>query len=344
MGGMIVNERYSRQTLFSPVGEEGQVKIHQKHVLLLGAGALGSANAEALTRAGVGKLTIVDRDYVESSNLQRQQLYTERDVEEKLPKAEAAKRHLNAINHEVEVAAVIMDATAQTLEPLLGNVDLIMDATDNFETRMVINDLAQKLEIPWIYGACVGSVGMTMTILPGQTPCLHCLLKTIPIQGMTCDTGGIISPAVTMVVAHQTAEALKILVEDWEAVRATLVTFDLWRNQYQSVKLTKAKKKDCLSCGEQRTYPFLTAENTTKTAVLCGRDTVQVRPPKPMKLQLEKLATDLDGSGYVIKFNPFLLSLEKNGERMVVFQDGRALIHGTKDMIHAKSMYQRILG
>ncbi|MFB7637438.1 MoeB/ThiF family adenylyltransferase [Peribacillus butanolivorans] len=339
-----MNERYSRQTLFSPIGEGGQVKIQQKHVLLLGAGALGSANAEALTRAGVGKLTIVDRDYVETSNLQRQQLYTEQDVEEKLPKAEAAKRHLHAINHEVEVKAVIMDATAQTLEPLLGHVDLIMDATDNFETRMIINDLSQKLQIPWIYGACVGSVGMTMTILPGQTPCLHCLLKTIPIQGMTCDTGGIISPAVTMVVAHQIAEAIKILVEDWESVRPSLVTFDLWRNQYQTVRLTKVKKKDCLSCGDQRTYPFLTLENATKTAVLCGRDTVQVRPPKPLKLQLEKLAKDLNGSGYLVKVNPFLLSCEKNGERMVVFQDGRALVHGTKDMVHAKAMYQSILG
>ncbi|KON66819.1 thiamine biosynthesis protein MoeB [Peribacillus butanolivorans] len=339
-----MNERYSRQTLFSPIGEGGQVKIQQKHVLLLGAGALGSANAEALTRAGVGKLTIVDRDYVETSNLQRQQLYTEQDVEEKLPKAEAAKRHLHAINHEVEVKAVIMDATAQTLEPLLGHVDLIMDATDNFETRMIINDLSQKLQIPWIYGACVGSVGMTMTILPGQTPCLHCLLKTIPIQGMTCDTGGIISPAVTMVVAHQIAEALKILVEDWESVRPSLVTFDLWRNQYQTVRLTKVKKKDCLSCGDQRTYPFLTLENATKTAVLCGRDTVQVRPPKPLKLQLEKLAKDLNGSGYSVKVNPFLLSCEKNGERMVVFQDGRALVHGTKNMVHAKAMYQSILG
>ncbi|MGG4267122.1 MoeB/ThiF family adenylyltransferase [Peribacillus simplex] len=339
-----MQERYSRQTLFSPIGEGGQLKILKKHVLLLGAGALGSANAEALTRAGVGKLTIVDRDYVETSNLQRQQMYTERDVEEKLPKAEAARRHLLDINHEVEVNAIIMDATAQNLEQLLGDVDLILDATDNFETRMIINDLSQKLQIPWIYGACVGSVGMTLTILPGQTPCLHCLLKAIPIQGMSCDTGGIISPAATMVVAHQTAEALKILVEDWGAVRPALVTFDLWRNQYQTVKLTKARKKDCLSCGDQRTYPFLTMENATKTAVLCGRDTVQVRPPKPLKLQLGKLAKDLNNSGYLVQFNPFLLSCEKDGKRIVIFEDGRALIHGTKDMVHAKATYQSILG
>ncbi|WP_285767975.1 MoeB/ThiF family adenylyltransferase [Peribacillus sp. SI8-4] len=337
-------ERYSRQTLFAPIGERGQWNIRKKHILLLGAGALGTANAEALTRAGVGKITLVDRDYVELSNLQRQQLYTERDVEARLPKAEAAKRHLLEIDHGVEVDAIIIDATAQNLEQLLGEVDLIVDATDNFETRMIINDLSQKLHIPWIYGACVGSVGMTLTILPGQTPCLHCLLKTIPIQGMTCDTGGIISPAVTMVAAHQTAEALKILSENWEAVRPALVTFDLWRNQYQSVKLTKAKKKDCLSCGDQRTYPFLNGVNETKTAVLCGRDTVQVRPPRPVKLQLDKLAKKLDGSGYAVRFNPFLLSCEKDGERIVIFEDGRALIHGTKDMIHAKAAYQSILG
>lgn len=339
-----MNERYSRQTLFSPIGEKGQEKIRSKHVVLVGAGALGSANAEFLTRAGIGKLTIVDRDYVEESNLQRQQLYTENDVRDKLPKAEAAKKHCNEINGEVEIEAVIIDGTAQSLEPLLEGVALIIDATDNFETRMVINDLSQKNRIPWIYGACVGSVGMTFTIIPGETPCLNCLLRSIPIQGMTCDTGGIISPAVQVVVAHQAAEALKILVEDYDAVRQGFSTFDLWRNQYQSMKVGKAKKRDCLSCGEAPVYPFLTPENATKTTVLCGRDTVQVRPPNPRRLQLDKLGDDLNGSGYVVKSNPFLLSIEKEGERMVIFQDGRALIHGTKDMAHAKALYQRILG
>ncbi|PLS18396.1 thiamine biosynthesis protein MoeB [Bacillus sp. M6-12] len=339
-----MDERYSRQTLFPPIGEAGQEKIRSKHVLLVGAGALGSANAEFLTRAGVGRLTIVDRDYVEESNLQRQQLYTEADVQGKWPKAEAAKRHLQGINSEVEVHAVVMDGTAVTLEQLMSDADLIMDATDNFETRMVINDLSQKHRIPWIYGACVGSVGMSLTILPGITPCLNCLLRTIPIQGMTCDTGGIISPAVTMTVAHQSAEALKILAEDWDAVRPSFVTFDVWRNQYQSMKISRAKKKDCLSCGEAPVFPFLTLENATKTAVLCGRDTVQVRPPQPLKLNLQKLSDDLANSGYTVKANPFLASIEQNGQRMVIFQDGRALVHGTKDEAHAKTLYQRILG
>ncbi|SFC20455.1 Molybdopterin or thiamine biosynthesis adenylyltransferase [Bacillus sp. OV322] len=339
-----MNERYSRQTLFAPVGEKGLDKIREKHVLLIGAGALGSANAEILARAGIGKLTIVDRDYVEESNLQRQQLYTEEDVKEKLPKAEAAKKHLQLINSEVDIRAVIMDATAVSLGGLLEGVSLIMDATDNFETRMVINDLSQKHRIPWIYGACVGSVGMSFTIIPGVTPCLNCLLRSMPIQGMTCDTGGIISPAVMMTVAHQSAEAFKILVEDWEAVSPGFSTFDVWRNQYQTIKMGKAKKKDCLSCGENAVYPFLQLENATKSTVLCGRDTVQIRPPRSLAIKLDKLACDLAGSGYQVKSNPFLVSLEHEGERMVVFGDGRALIHGTKDLAHAKAFYQRIMG
>ena len=343
-GGTSMNERYSRQVLFSGIGTEGQARISQKHVLIIGAGALGSGSAEILTRAGVGKVTIVDRDYVEESNLQRQQLYTEEDVAEKLPKAAAAEKRLRAINSDVEIRGIIGDATLEMLEELVVDVDLMMDATDNFETRMLMNDVAQKYQIPWIYGACVGSFGMSISIIPGKTPCLNCLLRTIPLQGMTCDTGGIISPAVQMVIAHQTAEALKILVEDWEAVRTTFVSFDLWRNQYTSLKMSKAKFSGCLSCGEERTYPYLDQENRTKTSVLCGRDTVQIRPSSYGDVSLEKLAGQLSSLGYQVKGNPYLISVEMGQERMVIFQDGRALIHGTKDLTHAKSIYQRILG
>ncbi|MED4224306.1 thiazole biosynthesis adenylyltransferase ThiF [Neobacillus cucumis] len=339
-----MNERYSRQVLFPGIGKEGQAKINQKHVLIIGAGALGSGSAEVLTRAGVGRITIVDRDYVEASNLQRQQLYTEEDVAEKLPKAAAAEKRLRAINSNVEIRGIIGDVNPELLEELAVGVDLIMDATDNFETRMVLNDVSQKYKIPWIYGACVGSFGMSFSIIPGKTPCLNCLLRTIPLQGMTCDTGGIISPAVQMVIAHQTAEALKMLVEDWEAVRTTFVSFDLWRNQYSSLKMSKAKFTGCLSCGEERTYPYLDEENRTKTTVLCGRDTVQIRPSHQGEVSLESLADQLRSLGYQVKGNPYLLSVEMGAERMVVFQDGRALIHGTKDLTHAKSIYQKILG
>lgn len=339
-----MNDRYSRQILFPGVGKEGQEKISRKHVLIIGAGALGSGNAEILTRAGVGKISIIDRDYVEASNLQRQQLYTEEDVNEKLPKATAAKKRLTAINSDVEIISIIGDATSDVLEELVGSVDIIVDATDNFETRMAINDVSQKYNIPWIYGACVGSFGMSFSIIPGKTPCLNCLLRAIPLQGMTCDTGGIISPAVQMVIAHQTAEALKILVEDWDAVRTSFVSFDLWRNQYSSIKMTKAKFPGCLSCGENRTYPYLDHENRTKTTVLCGRDTVQIRPSIAGEISLEKLAGQLGTLGYDVLGNPYLLSVEMGKERMVIFKDGRALIHGTKDLTHAKSLYQRILG
>jgi len=223
-------------------------------------------------------------------------------------------------------------------------IDLMLDATDNFETRMMMNDISQKYNIPWIYGACVGSFGMSFSIIPGKTPCLNCLLRTIPLQGMTCDTGGIISPAVQMVIAHQTAEALKMLVEDWDAVRTSFVSFDLWRNQYTSLKMSKAKFAGCLSCGEERTYPYLDHENMTKTTVLCGRDTVQIRPSSAGEISLEQLTGQLSSLGYIVKGNPYLLSVEIGDERMVIFQDGRALIHGTKDLTHAKSLYQRILG
>jgi len=339
-----MDDRYSRQVLFPGIGKEGQEKLKQKHVLIIGAGALGSGSAEILTRAGVGKLTIVDRDYVEASNLQRQQLYTEEDVAEKLPKAAAAEKRLRAINRDVEIRAIIGDANPELLEELVPDVDVMMDATDNFETRMVMNDIAQKYSIPWIYGACVGSFGMSFSMIPGKTPCLNCLLRTIPLQGMTCDTGGIIAPAVQMVIAHQTAEALKMLVEDWDAVRTTFVSFDIWRNQYTSMKMSKAKHAGCLSCGEDRTYPYLSAENRTKIAVLCGRDTVQIRPSTSGGISLERLAEQLNAIGYSVKGNPYLLSVEMDEERMVIFQDGRALIHGTKDITHAKAIYQRILG
>ncbi|MDP4169435.1 MAG: thiazole biosynthesis adenylyltransferase ThiF [Bacillota bacterium] len=338
------NERYSRQVLFPGIGKDGQKKISAKHVLIIGAGALGSGNAEMIVRAGAGKVTIIDRDYVEASNLQRQQLYTEDDVAEKLPKAAAAEKRLKAINSEVEIVAIIGDATPSVLEELVAGVDLILDATDNFETRMAINDVSQKYRIPWIYGACVGSYGMSFSIIPGKTACLNCLLRAIPLQGLTCDTGGIISPAVQMVIAHQSAEALKILVEDWDAVRTSFVSFDVWRNEYSSMKMGRARHDGCLSCGEHPTYPYLQAENMTKTTVLCGRDTVQIRPSTKGDLLLQDLATQLGSLGYEVKGNPYLLSVEMGVERMVIFKDGRALIHGTKDLVHAKSIYQRILG
>ncbi|CUB10220.1 Sulfur carrier protein ThiS adenylyltransferase [Bacillus cereus] len=339
-----MNNRYSRQELFSPIGEEGQQKIREKHVLIIGAGALGSANAEMFVRAGVGTVTIVDRDYVDWSNLQRQQLYAESDVENNLPKAIAAKKRLEEINSEVRVEALVQDVTAEELEELVTNVDVIIDATDNFETRFIVNDIAQKYSIPWIYGACVGSYGLSYTILPSKTPCLSCLLQSIPLGGATCDTAGIISPAVSLVVSHQVTEALKLLVEDYESLRDGLVSFDVWKNEYSCMNVQKLRKHNCPSCGENALYPYLNKENTSKTAVLCGRNTVQIRPPHKEEMDFEQYKGLLKGRVTDLNVNPYLLSFSVEEKRLVAFKDGRVLVHGTKDISEAKTIYHRYFG
>jgi sulfur carrier protein ThiS adenylyltransferase len=336
-----MNGRYSRQELFSPIGEAGQKSISKKHVLLVGAGALGAGNAEALVRAGVGKLTIVDRDYVERSNLQRQQLYTEKDAFERLPKAVAAERHLKEINSEVEVAAHIMDVGPSDLLHLCAGVDLIIDATDNFDIRMMINDVSMQQDIPWIYGGCAGSYGITYTFIPGRTPCMHCLIQTLPPQALTCDTAGIISPAVSMVVSYQVSDALKILVEDWGAVRQKLTSFDVWKNEFSSVDVRGFKKMDCPSCGDQPQYPFLQYENQLKSAVLCGRDAVQIRSSVLGPVDLKKVGAQLENVLERVEVNPYLLACKTGEHRIVLFKDGRALIHGTNDIKEAKSLYHR---
>ena len=341
-----MTDRYSRQELFAPIGKEGQSKISSKHVLLIGAGALGTGIAESLVRAGIGKLTIIDRDYVEWSNLQRQQLYSEDDACNRIPKAIAAKERLEKVNSDVEIKAMVKDASSYELETMIKDEkpDLMMDATDNFDTRMMMNDISQKYRIPWIYGACVGSYGISYVILPGKTPCLNCLLESVPLGGLTCDTAGIISPAVQMVVSYQVVEALKILVEDWDSLSYKLVSFDLWKNQHTAIRVEKMKKDNCPSCGERPTYPYLSYEMQTKTAVLCGRDSVQIRPAISHERDLNQLENLLTQQGLKVEKNPYLLSVEVDNHRLVVFKDGRVLVHGTKDITEAKTLYHRYLG
>lgn len=338
-------DRYSRQRLFTPIGHAGQDRLEQAKVLVVGAGALGTGIAETLVRAGVGYLVIADRDYVEWSNLQRQQLFSEADAAGRVPKAIAAKQRLYEINSQVHIDAHVMDVDPEELEHLIHGVDLIMDATDNFDTRLMINDISQKYRIPWIYGGCVGSYGITYTILPGETPCLNCLLGTVPLGGDTCDTVGVIPPAVQMVVAHQSTEALKLLTGNKEALRGTLLTFDLWRNEQTSIKVGTAKRDDCLSCGSEATYPYLSAAGNRKTEVLCGRDTVQIRPVTKRKLELQEMAVRLERlQEGKVEVNPFLLSFTIGEKRLVLFADGRALIHGTQDPSEAKTIYDRYIG
>lgn len=339
-----MDDRYSRQRLFAPIGEQGQARLREKRVLIVGAGALGTGNAEILARAGVGRLRIVDRDYVEYSNLQRQLLYTEDDAARRLPKAIALKQRLAEINAETEVEAHVEDASAYELEQLVGGTDLIIDATDNFETRFIINDVSQKYGVPWIYGACVGSRGLSYMIIPGQTPCLHCLLQELPERGETCDTAGIIAPAVHMVVSFQTAEALKWLSGNADALRNRLVSFDLWTNEYSSLRVDKGKRADCPSCGIQATFPYLSREHLTQTAVLCGRDTVQIRPARPVQRDLAQLAEQLREAGAAVEQNPYLVMAALSNNRLVFFRDGRVLVHGTSDPAEARSLYHRMLG
>lgn len=340
------HNRYSRQVRFTPLGQKGQQHLTEATVLIIGAGALGSSSAETLVRAGIGKVIIADRDYVEWSNLQRQQLFTEQDAQDRMPKAIAAQRRLQQINSEVTIEAHIADVTADEMNDLAKDVDLIMDATDNFETRLMINDISQKYNIPWIYGGCVGSYGITFTIIPGVTPCLQCLMESAPLGGDTCDTSGIIPPAVQMVVAHQCTEAIKILSGNTDQLRGTLLSFDLWNNEQVSIKMNSARKSNCPSCGSQPTYPHLTQAGQSKTEVLCGRDTVQIRPAQKMLIDLQQTAQRLAKlEENEVSVTPFLVSMTMPSEqRLVIFRDGRVMVHGTKDIAEARTLYHRYFG
>lgn len=337
------NDRYSRQERFYGIGAEGQRRLGQAKVTVLGAGALGSAIAETLVRAGVGTTVLIDRDYVEWSNLQRQSLYSEEDAKARLPKAIAAAARLQAINSEVTVLPVIADAGPAEIAEYSEGTDLIMDATDNFETRMVLNDLSAKSGIPWIYGACVGAGGLSMTVVPGVSACLHCMLDDIYAGGDTCDAAGIIQPAVQMTAAYQTSEALKWLSGRREALRGKLVSFDLWDNRHISVDTAPLRSPDCPTCGSKPSYPYLSAANRSRTSVLCGRDTVQIRPARPAALDLEQWETLLAVHGQVQR-NPYMLSLTLTHHRLAVFPDGRVLVHGTADAAEARTLYHRFFG
>jgi len=340
-------DRYSRQMRFTPIGTAGQQLLAKSHVLIVGAGALGSASAESLVRAGVGHITIIDRDYVEWSNLQRQQLYTEEDVRERMPKAIAAKRHLERINADVQIDAHVLDARGEDLERLVQGVDLLVDACDNFETRFILNDIASKHRIPWIYGACTGSYGISYTILPGETPCLSCIMDIIPGNGESCDVDGIIAPAVQMVVAHQTAEAFKLLTGNYAALHRKLVSFDLWNHHYAAIQIQTMKKPECASCGVHATYPYLHAPSTEKAAILCGRDTVHIRPSEVMSLDLRSISECIQQNHtpqhQVDITNEFLLSAHVDRLRIVLFADGRALVHGTTDLAAARQLCKQLI-
>ncbi|HEY8562088.1 MAG TPA: ThiF family adenylyltransferase [Pyrinomonadaceae bacterium] len=338
-----MNERYSRQILFREIGRAGQEKLRKARVLLVGAGALGAAHAEVLTRAGVGFLRIVDRDFVELTNLQRQTLYSESDAKERLPKAIAARKRLAEINSEVEVEPVVADVNHSNVESLIKDVDLVLDGTDNFQIRYLVNDACVKNGVTWIYGAAVSSYGTTMTIFPGRTPCLRCIFEEMPQPGRapTCDTAGVIQPIIASISAVQTTEALKILTGNEDKLHRSLLQIDVWNNDWRKIKLS-APNDDCETCG-RRNFEFLDAASGDFFAVLCGRDAVQIAPPRPTRLDLPQLAERLKSLGEV-KLNEYLVRFTAGENELTVFADARAIIRGTDDVSTARSLYAKYVG
>lgn len=333
-------ERYSRQMLFAPIGASGQNKLADAAVLIVGMGALGTVLANHMVRAGVGRVRFVDRDYVESSNLQRQMLYDEEDVRQSLPKAVAAERKLARINSSVQLEPVVSDVTAANAEQLIEGVDLVLDGTDNFHTRFIMNDACFKHGIPFVYGGAVGSRGMSAIFVPGATPCLRCLIQPGEGTAETCDRVGVLSPVVDISASYQAVEALKLLVGATDARRNSLLTFDVWNNYHYEMKFG-APQPDCPTCGTHQ-YPSLQSSESEEVASLCGRETVQFRLASSFDLteweqKLSVLTT--------VERNPFLLkAFLPEGERIVLFPDGRALVQGTDDSVRAKTLYARYIG
>ena len=332
------DNRYSRQERFAALGLEGQRRIAEARVVVVGCGALGSAQAELLARAGVGYLRIVDRDYVEVSNLQRQFLFDESDAAEALPKAVAAARRLKAVNSTVKVEAVVADLTPSNADDLLGDTGLILDGTDNFETRYLVNDFAVSRGVPWIYGAAVGSYGIKMAIVPGRTACFRCLYPQPPpgVQP-TCETAGVLGPVTAAVASLQAADALKIL--SGHAVSGTIVTLDLWEEQVRQVR-GPARDPECPCCGALR-FEYLEGRRRAPVS-LCGRNAVQIHE-RTRPVDLRQLARQLEAVGGV-RFNEFALRAAVDGYEMTVFPDGRAIIKGTTDVGVARSLYAKYVG
>ena len=335
--------RYSRQILFDGIGSEGQASIASSRVVLVGCGALGTLQASLLVRAGVGTVRLIDRDFVEESNLQRQILFDESDVRALLPKAVAAARKLCEVNSLVSVEGVVADVNRASAGRLLDGFDLILDASDNFDVRFLINDYAVKNRIPWIYGACVGAAGMMFTIVPGETACLRCVFESAPPAGITptCDTAGVIGPAASMVASLQVAEALKILAGQAGKVNRRITRLDLWENR---ITMTEPPVRDesCPCCGN-REFFYLEGAMGAETSVLCGRNSVQISRSGAEEVDLQALAAKLTPVAR-IEGNRFLMRAVIDGYQLTVFADGRAIVAGTNDPSIAKSLYARYVG
>ncbi|MEX0885691.1 MAG: ThiF family adenylyltransferase [Phycisphaeraceae bacterium] len=363
-------DRYHRQMLLPGFGEEGQRRLLGSKVLVVGCGALGTVVANLLARAGVGHLVIVDRDFIEMTNLQRQVLFEEADVEQAIPKAEAARRKIGQINRDVKVTAVVDDLNHTNIESLAEGCDLIVDGLDNFETRFVVNDAAVKMGIPYVYGGAVGTVGMQFSVLPHTlggdaawetleggsqaTPCLRCIFEQAPPPGMnpTCDTAGVLGPTVSIVASYEANEALKILTGNWEAVSPTLLHVDTWHNVVKQFKVARAYDIGECTCCKKRDFEFLGGKLGSSTTTLCGRNAVQLQHKANgaeggPKLDFDEIAQRLEKHGSVTA-NKFMIraDITDNGEayELTLFTDGRAIVKGTKHANIARSIYAKYVG
>lgn len=338
-----IMDRYARQIRFSGVGPEGQERLQATRVALIGVGALGTHIAGTLVRAGFGFLRIIDRDVPDITNLQRQILFDEADVRAQVPKAIAAAQRLSTANSSVTIESRVVDVNAANIEQLVSDVDIVVDGTDNFEIRYLMNDACVKLGKPWVYGGVIGSYGMTMTIIPGETACLRCVFPEPPPPGdaPTCDTAGVISPAVAAVTAFQSAETIKLALGVTETLNRDLLSIDVWQLTFDRIPLG-GPVPDCVCCG-QHTFEYLDRGGRTQTTELCGRDAIQVLIHPPVRITLSSLAERLKTAG-TVGYNQYLLRFHTEGHEFTVFPDGRAIIKGTTDPAEARSLYARFIG
>ncbi|MFO0839207.1 MAG: ThiF family adenylyltransferase [Phycisphaerae bacterium] len=332
--------------LFEPLGVDGQRRLRLSRVALVGCGALGTVLANTLVRAGVGWMRIIDRDFIELDNLQRQVLFDEHDIAANLPKAEAAARKLRKINSAVEVEPVVADVNPANAESLCADVDLILDGTDNFETRFLVNDVAVKAELPWVYGACIAAEGLVMPILPRQTPCLRCIWEEAPPPGMTptCDTAGVLGPVVNIVASLQALEAMKILSGRLEALNRRLVTIDAWLGTVRMLDMRSARDAGDCPCCKQGKFEFLSGERASASAALCGRNAIQILPATSgARIDFREIASRLRGTSRPV-FNEFLLRFDIGEHSVTLFRDGRAIVQGTSDPAVARGVYAKYVG
>ncbi len=341
------NDRYSRQILYEPIGVEGQRKLAKSRVLLVGCGALGTNLAQTLVRAGVGHLRICDRDYIERNNLQRQQLFDEDDLALNLPKAIAATKKLRRMNPSVTVEAEVVDVNHRNIERLLEGADLLLDGTDNFETRYLINDVAVKTQRPWIYGAVIGASGLVMPIVPGETPCLRCVFDQAPPAELnpTCDTAGVIGPAVSIIAGFQAVEAIKLLCGKADALNRSLMSIDVWTGRVVNLNVDASREAGTCACCCQRDFSYLDGRTVSTIDALCGRNAVQIQPGSKREIDFaamaKKLGPVVDGE---VSHNRYLLKARVGDYSLTLFADGRAIVQGTDDVDMAKSLYAKYFG